>query len=360
MKKKNGKNVYEKKITLGRDINGMPVRKSITGRTIAELNQRVEDAKQEWMKMNDISNSILFSTYAHRWFESAKSVRSINTKRMYRETLDRHILPEIGDLYFTEITLNDLQAIINRRADKYETCNKIRLTLRQIYDAAMEEDLVKGVNTKKLVLPPKPQNEKRPLSKEEKNAVFSANLPDEQRIFVRLLYYTGIRREEALALEPSDIDFENLTLSINKVIVFDENTPVLKLCAKSSAGNRKVPIPEVFKAELKEYASRCEKLLFPQQRNPGEYISKSSYNKFWRSITSVLGEITPSAKNLTAHMFRHNYMTLLHYSEISAKKAAKILGDSSVEMVLRIYAHLDEEKERASEKINNIFNNESP
>ena len=61
------------------------------------------------------------------------------------------------------------------------------------------------------------------------------------------------------------------------------------------------------------------------------------------------------APTLTAHMFRHNYETLLHYSDISPKKAAQLLGDSSIEMVIRIYAHLDEQKENAIEKINGMF-----
>lgn len=358
MKKKKGKNVYERKITLGRDVDGFPVRKSITGRTLAELDQRIEEARQTWMMMNDVTDSILFSTYANRWLTTTKAVRSLNTRRMYRETLDRHIIPEIGDMYFSEITLSDLQKIINDRLGMYETCNKIRLTLRQIFNAAMEDGLVKGVNTQKLVLPPKPQREKRALTKEETSAVLRAELPDSQRLFVRMLYYTGMRREEALALEVSDIDYEKGNIRVNKVIVFDENTPVLKMSAKSFAGNRRVPIPADFMDELKEYAGKCEKLLFSQQRNPGQYISKSSYNKFWKSITSDLGKIVPSAETLTAHMFRHNYATLLHYAGITPKKAAQLLGDSSIEMVMRIYTHLDEEKEMIADKLDDMFKKE--
>ena len=86
MKKKNNRNVYEKKITLGRDANGIPIRKSITGRTIAELNQKIEDAKQTWMAMSNKSDGIWFKTYADRWLVNTKSVRSINTKKMYRDT----------------------------------------------------------------------------------------------------------------------------------------------------------------------------------------------------------------------------------------------------------------------------------
>ena len=125
MKKKKGTNVYEKKVTLGRNADGTPVRKSITGRTIAELNQRIEDAKQKWMQMNAFSDGVLFSTYARKWLSITKSVRSMNTKAMYENIIEKHLIPEIGDLYFGEITLADLQKIINDRSAHYNTCSKI-------------------------------------------------------------------------------------------------------------------------------------------------------------------------------------------------------------------------------------------
>jgi integrase len=357
MKKKKGTNIYEKKITLGRDDLGTPIRKSITGRTIPELNQRIEDAKQMWMRMHDVNESVLFSTYAEKWLANTKAVRSINTKRMYRETLDRHIIPEIGNLYFAEISLSDLQGIINDRADKYETCNKIRLTIRQIYNAAVDEGLAKGVNVKKLVLPPKPQSEKRALTDKETECIFAAPFTEQQKVFVKLLYYTGIRREEALALEPGD--FTESSVRINKTIVFDDNAPILKPSAKSAAGNRIVPIPNEFKEELAEYLSKAGKILFPQPRNGG-YMSKSSYNKFWKGITGAMAEIEPSAASLSAHIFRHNYATILYYSDISIKKAAQLMGHESTQMIMEIYAHLDEMQERTTEKLNEMFKMKTP
>ena len=354
MKKKKGTNVYEKKVMLGRDANGTPVRKSITGRTIAELNQKIEDAKQKWMQMHDITDSVQFGTYAHRWLASSKAVRSLNTQRMYKEAFNK-ILPAIGDLYFSEITLSDLQAIINERADKYETCNKIRLTLRQIYDAATEEGLVKGINTKKLVLPPKPATEKRALTDSETEAIFTADLTDEQRIFAELLYYTGMRREEALALEPGDFSFTDNTVSITKTVIFPENQPILKPSPKSSAGNRKLPIPTEFRAVLKEYVSKCGKYLFPRTDDPEKYMSKSCYAKFWRDIVKSMAKVEPTSQTLTAHIFRHNYATLLYYSNVTIKEAATLMGHSGVEMIMRIYAHLDEQRENTAEKLDGVF-----
>lgn len=355
MKKKKGTNVYEKKITLGRAPDGTPVRKSITGRTIAELNQRIEDAKQKWMEMNSVNDGVLFSTYARRWFNTNKAVRSMNTRFMYENVIEKHLIPEIGDLYFSEIRLADLQMIINKRSEHYNTCSKIKLTLKQIYESAIDDEIAKDIKVKNLVLPPKTYVEKRPLSQGEIDSIFTTDLPDEQRMFVHALYYLGIRREESLALEVNDIDFENSTISINKVIVFDKNNPVLKHTTKSYAGTRLLPVPADFMSELIEYTPKCKRLLFGQPTHPQDYMTQSSYTKFWQGIIKKLN--TP---DLTAHVFRHNYVTMLHYAGITPKKAAQLLGDSSIEMIMRIYTHLDERKENTIDKINDMFKKEKP
>lgn len=353
MKKKKGTNVYEKKITLGRDPDGTPIRKSITGRTQTELNQRIEDARQKWMITHDVSNSILFSTFAERWLLNNKAVRSLNTKQMYQNIIYKHLIPEIGDLYFSEITLTDLQRIINNRASHYNTCNKIKLTLKQIYESAMDEGLAKDIKIKALVLPPKTVNEKRPLTKQETAALFTAKFTEEQEMFVKLLYFTGIRREEALALKGSDIGPDSVR--IEKALVFDRNDAIMKDTPKTSASRRSVPVPDSFSA-IKEYA-KDKDILFPMTTDRTKYMSQSSYVKFWRGITKAMAAAAPTAEDLTAHIFRHNYATMLYYSNISLKKAAQLLGHEGTQMIMQIYAHLDDEQEKAAEKLNNIFRN---
>ena len=355
MKKKKGKNVYEKKIVLGRDVNGTPIRKSITARTIAELNERVEQAKQEWARMNDTKDDILFSTFARKWLANAKAVKSLNTRAMYENAIEKHIIPEIGDYYFSEISLSDLQTIINKRAEHYETCNKIRLTLRQIYAAAEDVGIKPDFKVARLTLPPKKQTEKRPLTEEEKKALFTSKFTDEQRAFVHLLYYTGLRREEALVLEVGDVNFQRKEIAVRRTLIFDGNTPIVKDSAKTSAGRRNVPIPAAFIPELTEYINGCQKLLFPMPSRPGEYMSQSSYVKFWNGIIRAMMPAAPSAEQLTAHIFRHNYGTILYYSEVSLKKAAEIMGHSSTQMIMQIYAHLDNAQEKTAEKLDAAF-----
>lgn len=355
MKKKKGTNVYEKKVSLGRLPDGTPVRKSITGRTIAELNQRVEDAKQKWMEMNAVTDGVLFSTYARKWLSTTKAVKSLNTKAMYENIIEKHLIPEIGDLYFGEITLADLQKIINNRSDRYNTCSKIKLTLKQIYESAIAEKLADDVKVKMLVLPPKTKTEKRPLTPDEISAIFNADFTPEQEMFVKLLYYTGLRREEILALHGHDI---TNAVSVVKVIVFDKNTAVIKNTPKSAAGTRTVPIPDSF-TEIIDYAHGRD-ILFPMPTDPAKYMTQSSYTKFWQGIVTKLKPLASSADTLTAHIFRHNYATMLYYSNISIKKAAALMGHNNVNMIMQVYAHLDEMQERTTDKLNDMFKKRTP
>ena len=56
----------------------------------------------------------------------------------------------------------------------------------------------------------------------------------------------------------------------------------------------------------------------------------------------------------TAYTFRHNYATQLYYSNITIKQAAKYMGHCDTKMIMQVYAHLDEVKENAVQKINSV------
>ena len=79
-------------------------------------------------------------------------------------------------------------------------------------------------------------------------------------------------------------------------------------------------------------------------------VTKTVYNRFWRHIIEKLDSPT-----LTAHIFRHNYATMLYYSGVTLKQAAALLGHSSTKMILDIYAHLDDEREDLRGKIDSII-----
>ena len=349
----------EKKITLGRDQNGKLVRKSIYGKTKAEIEKKVFAARQKWLQSAPrIEDDITFGSFAERWFATEKSHKSLATKYMYRNVLDKHLLPELKNLYFSEIEVADLQRIIDRNFDKYETCNKIRLTLRQIYAAAGDTDGVNlpRINLNRLIIPKKKKTEKRALNDEEKTAVTNAVFNPKQKAFVSLIYYTGMRREEALALIPSDFDFRNKTVTVSRTLVLDHSQAgqaVIVHGAKNNNSLRTIPLPDKCVDAIKDYVGSCNGYLFPMRS--GEPMSETSFRRFWDSVKKAMATQAPTATDLTPHVFRHNYATMLYYSDISTKKAAQLMGHKDTTMIMKIYAHLDEQKENAAEKINSVF-----
>lgn len=126
---------------------------------------------------------------------------------------------------------------------------------------------------------------------------------------------------------------------------------------KTEAGNREVDMPTWLSNYLKDYLSTLDSLLlFPNQS--GKPMTRSAYNRFWECIVDKLNIAPGGSENvkaiygLTAHVFRHNYCTMLYYSGISLKKAAQLTGHSDMKMIMGVYAHLDYEKEMPKEKIN--------
>lgn len=291
---------------------------------------------------------MLFEEFSSFWVQNYKSVNAKNTKRLYNNIVKNHLNPAIGSMEFEKIKKSDLQNIINNTIDRPSTCRHIKLTLEQIFEDARDDGIIDKNPCKNLVIPKIFVPEKRVLTDLEKEVVLKTDFEPMEKMFLYIIYGCGLRKGEALALEVSD--FKNGSVFVNKNIAFDSGKPYLTT-PKSISSVRSVPTPSFVTDFLKKYKSSGK--LFSINN---KYLSDSQYTKMWKSIVKKINQKTTCSSDLTAHIFRHNYATMLYYSNISIKKAAKILGHSNVNMIMEVYAHLDEEKENAAKQINDVFN----
>lgn len=357
MKKRDNSRLYEKKITLGRNVNGNPIRRSVYARTKAELEKKIFETRQEFLlETNTISDEISFGTFARQWLRSEKESRSTATRYMYEFTIEHYLIPEIGDFLFSELTQGDLLAIMSKHVTKHETSNKIKLTLKQIIAHAEDEGLITPGKLKpqKLNIPLKPPSKKRALTEDEKRAILTADLDDKERAFVYTLYYTGMRKEEALALVPEAFDFVNKTVSVFQVRVREGNFARLEKTAKNHYSLRTIPLPAPYIAALTHYKPEYGTFLFGMEKS-NDIMTEGSFRRFWEKIIKKLSEVCPSCATLTPHLFRHNYATMLYYSNITLKMAARLMGHANTSMIMKVYAHLDEQKENTAQKLDAVF-----
>lgn len=347
---------YHTTLSLGYAPDGKTIKKYFKAHTISELENKIQDFQSN--AIIDLSSTMAFSDYAQKWIELNKPFWQHNTLFMYQNALEKHILPEIGFLPIDKIDISDLQTIINKNINHPNLCRKIKLTLNQIFKAAITEKIITYNPVLNLRLPNLKSAEKRPLTEKEKKAILECkDFTEKEKIFVKILYYCGLRRGECLALNSSDIDLKDRKLRINKALYFDDDMQGQIKEPKTTKSIRFVPIPSVLCPELINYLSDNKKVLFGKKTNAECYMSQSSYTKFWngivKKIESHTNEIPPTP--LTAHIFRHNYATLLYYSNVSLKQASELLGHSNTKMIMDIYAHIDSKKENIDNKINDMF-----
>lgn len=334
-----------------------------------DLEKKVNAFKLSLDTEATVSN-ITFGEYATSWYELYKSNKEINTKSMYKNAL--HYFEPIEDIRLSDLTRSHFQKVINLNQDHPRTCTIISQTFKQILKSAVLDGLLSDRALRNITtdisLPKAKKREKKPLSALETEALLSCKLDDTKRAFVTVLYYCGLRKGEALALEDTDFDFQEGTVSVNKVVVFDKNTPVLKPYPKSDNGVRVIPLSRACISILKPYVATCKGTLFKGKNTP--YMSGTSYKSMWASICMSCNKYygyNPNAKKdkkpkliteLTAHRLRHNFCTLLCYQvpRISTKTIARLLGDSE-EMVLNVYSHILEEKEDTKGAIEEAFKN---
>lgn len=348
---------YEKQISLGYDREGKRIRKWARGDTKLELNQNIERLKKEYSISKNLDDTT-FKEYADYWVDTYKKTRSPRTYAMYKDLINT-----CSDLHFKkikDIKRSDIQNIINDLSDRPNLCNKALMCLKQIFKSAiLDEKIIKnpaeGIDKPKLIT----KKETRSLSEKEKEQLLLADFTEREELFVNILLHFGLRPGEALALTTDSFDLDKKILTIDKAITFVGNNAILK--GTKTGAVRYLPIPDTLIPYLGEHIGACGNILFSHVESNGSvaYMTKMAYrifkNNILEKINKSFGGVGSSDKlnGMTMYTFRHNKATALYYvNGISLKAKAEYMGHS-VNTLLKIYSHIDRDKEN-SELFNTI------
>ena len=359
-KRKDGR--YYTLISDGYKPDGSRNRIPVYGKTISELEENKLQLQMKIRQGIPIKDSnVTLEEYANNWFETYKSNARTNTKKNYSFCLKKHIIPALGYLPLNKVVKSDIQGLINEHFHQYATCHYIIVTLRQIFDTALDDDLIMKNPCFKVKLPKKNQAEKRPLSDIEKEALKTAALSDQEQAYINIVLYCGLSRAESLALSRHDVDLKKKLVHVHNDLVFSHNQPLIE-DVKNDYRRRDVPIPDVAIPFLTDYLKSLDGIYLFTKKD-GSMITEQSYRHMWDNIRKKCNDAVCSENELKMHVekvtftsytFRHNYATQLYYSGITIKQAAKYMGHCDTKMIMEIYSHLDEQKENAVNKINAV------
>ena len=184
-----------------------------------------------------------------------------------------------------------------------------------------------------------------------------------------MLYYTGVRRGEALGLKWGDFDFNEDQVHIQRDIDFAGPT-AQEGALKTAASDRYIPIPP----ELKELLLQKKRLAgeYVFQTETGKPLSQATFKRLWCRLmlaadcvewreqkpnTSRPDDILKCIKPLiTPHYFRHNYVTMLYEAGVDPLIAMKIVGHTDYQTTANIYTHVrDEMLKKSTVNMGDVF-----
>ena len=276
-----------------------------------------------------------------------------NTKKYYRYCKD-----DLSKIPINEFDYPLLQKYFNSRKDKgLETNNGIKKTINRVLNYAIKTNYIKS-NPLNLVTVTGVDNHKNINEVLEfKDFMKLINTLDNLNDFkkqsysmaIKIAYYTGLRVSEVLALEKSDILFEENMINVNKKLVYC-GLKKHELYASSQMKSKKskaiIPLPLPLKIALAQWIeiNPYNKLICDTE---GYYINPN--------ILSI--DVKKIAKQLNIHfhfhMLRHTYATNLVTNNVDLKTAQELMRHSNIDTTISVYTHIN--NQHKIDAVNKIF-----
>ena len=319
-KRKDGR--WEGRYTAGYDEKtGKRLIKNVLGKTQAEVKEKLAKAVAE-AETVDVrrADEYTLGTWLQTWYELyAKPHLRFSTAEYYRRGIELHITPRIGDIPLKKLTGRDLQGLYKdlrehgrlREAQKGKqpglsdsTIRGIHTMLHNALDRAVKERLIVR-NPADDCIPPKiPKHEMKILPPDQIKSYLTAA---EQRGVLPMFYLeliSGLRKGELVALQWSDLDIENKTISVSKQAGRNNAGEPDITRPKTENSIRKISIPQdavdLLIAEHKKHPSNP--WMFPSPKT-GEMYHPDSVVNIHKKILKDAG-----LEYLRFHDLRHPYV----------------------------------------------------
>ena len=261
-----------------------------------------------------------------------------------KAVLQTHILPFFGNKPINEIKASDVrrwQAKLMSSPNNYSQTylKKINTELNSIINYAKRFYDLNTNPCGKAGTIGKAKAEEMDYWTYNEYIAFREGVKDKPLSYIcfEVLYWTGMREGELLALSPADIDFDNKLISINRTYQRIGGKDVFT-SPKTRKSKRKIPIPDFLCQELSDYIQSrymldADERLFP--------ITKS-----YLSHEMIRGCKNTGVKKIRIHDIRHSHASLLINQGCDALMLADRLGHEKVSTTLNTYSHLFPHKQQ--------------
>lgn len=335
------------------------------GKTQAEAHEKAAELKAA-LKRGDIgvSSSMSVSAWAREWLEVYKRPGiGEGQYQNYKSHINNVIVPAIGNLKVKDVKDIHLQKVLNSRSGKSKAdLLKLRMTIVAIFRRAVASKLIPANPAEFLEVPAAKAGTHRSITAHERDKILLLAETHRAGLLIKTLLYTGIRPNEARALEWRHIDFEKRIIHITQAVKARTNEIG---APKSAAGVRDVPLQDkLYPALLSKKGGPFEPIF---TATDGTRLSESGIRSLWKSFKRELdlmmgaasqnGQtiICAAASDLTPYCLRHTFCTDLQDAGVPINIARYLMGHTDISVTARIYTHTTEKAiQSAAEKLNAV------
>lgn len=289
---------------------------------------------------------LTFAQVCHRYIdEYSKLYKKPNTTDADERSIENRLIPELGYMLADEIKSQHIAEFHAKYNDIPYAANRALAIISHIFNWAMQMELIEQrLNPCQYIRKYKEERRERYLSNDEMKRLSKAihiievakvTLPVVTKA-IKLLIFTGCRRNEILTLTWAEVDFEHKVLKLKD----------------SKTGKKLVPISDIAMEIIKT---------IPRLPNNPYVISNKEGTGHITCIKKTWEHIRQLAElpDLRLHDLRHNFASVGVCDNMSLAVIGKLLGHSQTATTER-YAHLQSDPLRQaanqiSIQIDNIF-----
>ena len=352
------------------DADGKQV--SLYAATCEELYEKQLEARREVEEIIFRRQHPTVAEYCEKWLLMQSAMVSKATLKGYTPDMKNYIIKPLGEMYMEEVTADDIRLALvplsNKSEGLYSTVNML---LKCIFYSAERSQILEynpcvGISGKG----GKPAKKKDALTDQQVEVLLDTVRGLPPYLFIMLGLYSGLRREEILALQWDCVFLDESTpyISVRRAWRTEHNRPVVSTVLKTKAAKRDIPIPKCLVDCLREAkaVSRSDYVIADSEGQP---LAASQFQRVWQyvvvrstkprnyykyvngqsikyTVEPTLGMTQKNNPNIqytldfdvTPHLLRHTYITNLLYAGVDPKTVQYLAGHENSKTTMDIYA----------------------
>lgn len=304
-------------------------------------------------KLNSVrSMDMKLGEFMEVYFEDKKNELKDRTMKNKRYMMEQHIIPYFGGQMMSEITAPQIIQWQNEMQTKGFSEAYLRMIQNQLTSLFTHASRIYDLQINPCKKVKRMGNsDSRSLNfwttGEYQKFIQTMEQGSRYYLIFEMLFWTGCRIGELLALTKEDINFDSNQISITKTYYRTNRQDVITE-PKTKQSVRVVEIPEFLKQEIKDFIDGHYGM--PEHERLFPIVPEAVQHKMKRQIEKA------GVKNIRVHDLRHSHVAYLIHKGIEPILIKERVGHKDIRITLNTYGHLYPNQQR---RVADLLDNEN-